>query len=76
VTDPPRNDTVPREARPTRQSGWLRRDCLVCGGEVRGLAVVCPHCGALAFPQQIFLKFVFWIIVLLLPLLVYQLRIR
>ncbi len=50
------------------------RTCTVCGNAVRGLTVRCASCHALAFPQQLFIRIVFWIIVILLPVLVYQVR--
>ena len=48
------------------------RNCTECGNAVRGLTVRCPQCHALAFPQHLFIRLVFWIIVILLPALVYQ----
>jgi hypothetical protein len=50
------------------------RNCAICGKSVRGLAIRCPYCHALAFPRSLFLRIAFWILIFLLPFIIVRVR--
>ena len=56
-----------------RTRGFVHH-CGDCGQEIRGLVMRCPRCGGPALPLRVSIRVVFWITVILLPLVVYELR--
>lgn len=59
--------------RDRRTRGFVHQ-CNDCGQEIRGLVMRCPRCGGPALPRRVLFRAVFWIVVILLPLIIYKLR--
>jgi len=57
-----------------RRTRGFAHQCNDCGQALHGFVMRCPRCGGPGLPLRVLIRAVFWIVVLLLPLVVYELQ--